>query len=362
MICSDQVEGRLRALRYLTCANIAIHGFPGANLAAQGHPKGKASGRTLPAALSLRARRANPAPHFIGRRAGIRFKELPTDGPRAACRMLPQAPLHRVIVLSAAPTLAAGPGVPGLEKRPRVFVAPVVAAVNGDIIRRQARHEAALRLVVQHRDELGAIVGLAAQRLVRDDDRGSRHCGRRNTIEYILRDGDAVERVLGVVPAVDRDHGPAQACVAARHRRENMRADRFFGITDRDRSLDRRIEYLASAVRRRLMGVAPHVKLLRRAADVDRDRLQRELRIIRRLGGVGLPGRGRLGRVLCGNGVGLRLRVGFGGVELGPQFCRLGGGFLLEVLGPRPGLVRFGGGEHLVGERKLGASAPLEEL
>jgi malate synthase len=69
--------------------------------------------------------------------------------------------------------------------------------------------EAALGLVVEHRDELGAIVGLAAQRFVRDDDRGSRQCSRRDTIEHILRDGDAVERVLGVVPVVDRDRGPA---------------------------------------------------------------------------------------------------------------------------------------------------------
>ena len=87
----------------------------------------------------------------------------------------------------------------------------MVVARNGDNDRRPAHQKAALGLVVEHRDELGAIVGLAAQRLVRDDDRGSRQCSRRDAIEHIGRDGDAVEGVLGVVPVVDRDRGPAQA-------------------------------------------------------------------------------------------------------------------------------------------------------
>src|SRR5258705_13968653 len=89
-----------------------------------------------------------------------------TCGLRAACRVLLPAWLHLIIVLAAAPTRIASLGIPiGLEKRP---VAPEVAARNGDISRRPARHKAALGLVVQHRDELGAMVGLAAQRLVRD--------------------------------------------------------------------------------------------------------------------------------------------------------------------------------------------------
>ena len=46
----------------------------------------------------------------------------------------------------------------------------------------------------------------------------------------------------------------------------------------------RRIEHLAAAVRRRLVRVAPHVELLRRAADVDRDRLEREFCLARSLG------------------------------------------------------------------------------
>ena len=69
--------------------------------------------------------------------------------------------------------------------------------------------EATLGLIAQHRDKLGAIVGLGAQRLVRDDDRRSRQCGRPDAIDHILRDGDAVERVLAlsassIVTAVQR--------------------------------------------------------------------------------------------------------------------------------------------------------------
>src|SRR6266478_3916039 len=56
-------------------------------------------------------------------------------------------------------------GVPiALEKEAEAVVAPVVAARNGDIDRRPAHHEAALGLVVQHRDELGAIAGLSPRR------------------------------------------------------------------------------------------------------------------------------------------------------------------------------------------------------
>src|SRR6516225_8817446 len=159
---------------------------------------------------------------------------------RAACRVLPPALLHRLIVSSGARTRIGRLGVPvALEKEAEAVVAPVVAARDDC---RPAHQEAALRLVAEHRDELGAIVGLAAQRLVRDDDRGSRQCSRRDAIEHILRDGDAVERVLGVLPVVDRDRRPAQARAqaraVARHRREHMRADRLVGIADRDRNLN----------------------------------------------------------------------------------------------------------------------------
>ena len=86
-----------------------------------------------------------------------------TCGLRAACRVLPPALLHRLIVLAGARTCIARLGVPiALEKEAEAVVAPVVAARNGDVDARPARHEAALGLVVQHRDELGAIIGLAA--------------------------------------------------------------------------------------------------------------------------------------------------------------------------------------------------------
>ena len=106
------------------------------------------------------------------------------------------------------------------------------------------------------------------------------------------------------------------------------------------------------------MRVASHVKLLRRAADVDRDRFERELRFVRRLGGGGLLGLGRLGGVLCGGGgIELRLRVGPGGVELRPRFRDLGGGLLPPLLGPRLGFVRLCSGERLVGGREFGVGA-----
>ncbi len=141
-----------------------------------------------------------------------------------------------------------------------------------------------------------------------------------------------------------------------------MRADPLVGIADRNRNLNGSIEHLAP-VWPLLMSLAPHVKLLRRAADVDRDRLERELRLARRLGGVGLLGLGRFGGVLCsGGGVELRLRVGLGGVELRPCFRGPKGGLLPLLLGPRLGFVRLCGGERLVGERELGVGAGLEPL
>ena len=139
--------------------------------------------------------------------------------------------LPRIVVLAAAPG--------------RVVETPAIREADAGIGRARAGDEAALRLVVQRNDELRAIVGLAVQGLVRNDDRGPRQCGWRDAIEHLLRDGDAVKRGLGVVPAVDRDRGPAQAPVGARHRREHMRADRLVGIADRDRNLNGRIEHLA---------------------------------------------------------------------------------------------------------------------
>src|SRR6266404_8912636 len=67
--------------------------------------------------------------------------------PAAACRVLPPALLHLMIVLAAAPPRIAGLRVRiALEKEAEAAVAPGVAARNGDIDRRPARHEAALGL------------------------------------------------------------------------------------------------------------------------------------------------------------------------------------------------------------------------
>src|SRR5262249_25463382 len=128
-----------------------------------------------------------------------------------------------------------------LEEREEAVGAPFVA--GHDSGRGLSGDEAALRLVAQHRNELGAVVGFLAQRLVGDDDRGSRQGTGRDAIEHLLRDGDAVERVLRVVGTVDRDRGPAQPGIVARHRGEDVRTDLPAGIADRDRNLDRGIEY-----------------------------------------------------------------------------------------------------------------------
>src|SRR5262249_34939750 len=128
--------------------------------------------------------------------------------------------LPRIVVLAAAPERI-------VETPPTPAKAEVVAARDADIGRARAVDDAALRLVVQRNDELRAIIGLAMQRLVRNDERGPRQYGWRDAIEHILRDGDAVKRGLGDVPAVDRDHGPAQAPLGARHGRKHMRADRL---------------------------------------------------------------------------------------------------------------------------------------
>src|SRR5258706_14196455 len=127
----------------------------------------------------------------------------------AACRVLPYAPWHRIIVLAAAPARIVSLGVPiGLEKGAEAVVDPAVAARNGVIIRRQARHKAALGLVVQHRDKLGAIIGLAAQRLVRDDDRGGNAVGAMRpstSCGMVMRSSASLaSSPLSIVTAVQR--------------------------------------------------------------------------------------------------------------------------------------------------------------
>src|SRR5258708_35368165 len=119
--------------------------------------------------------------------APVAFDPERPCGLRAAYRVLPPAPLHLIIVLAAAPTRIASLRVRiALEKEAEAAVAPGGAARNGDIDRRPARHEAALGLGVQHRDELGAIVGVAAQRVAGGEDRGLRPGRRRFAFVDIL--------------------------------------------------------------------------------------------------------------------------------------------------------------------------------
>ncbi len=141
-----------------------------------------------------------------------------------------------------------------------------------------------------------------------------------------------------------------------------MGADGLVGVADRDRNLDGRIEDLAS-VRKRLVRVAPYVQLLRRAADVDRDRIERELCIGRGFRGVSLPGRGRLGGIRCfGCGVDLRRSFGFNGVELGGGFGGLGSGLGPLFLGAGLGLVRLGLVECLFGVSEIGVGSRTSVL
>src|SRR3984957_5647391 len=136
-------------------------------------------------------------PHFSARHAAYR-------------RGAASSPLPPIIVLAAAVLARRDPL--GVRIAPVKGAEEVVqaAARDADIVRALAHREAALWLIVQHHDELRAIVSLAVQRLVRDDERGSRQCGRRDAIKHVLRDADAVERALGVVRAIDRDRRPAQ--------------------------------------------------------------------------------------------------------------------------------------------------------
>src|ERR1044072_5552589 len=57
-----------------------------------------------------------------------------------------------------------------LAKGAVAIVAPDDVARNEIIGRGLARYKTALGMIVQHRDELGAVVGLVAQRLIRHDD------------------------------------------------------------------------------------------------------------------------------------------------------------------------------------------------
>ena len=93
-------------------------------------------------------------------------------GQRAACCIVSPPSLHRRKELTAAPAHIARLGIRiALEKEAEAVVALSVAVAPAVVVRhenlaRLARDEAALGLVAQHRNKLGAIVGLLAQGLV----------------------------------------------------------------------------------------------------------------------------------------------------------------------------------------------------
>jgi NAD(P)-dependent dehydrogenase (short-subunit alcohol dehydrogenase family) len=76
------------------------------------------------------------------------------NGLRVVCRFLPPAPWPPVIV--AAPRRIAPIAI---EKR-EAAVSPNVVVGKVDVAARLARYKSALRLIAQHRDKFGAIVGL----------------------------------------------------------------------------------------------------------------------------------------------------------------------------------------------------------
>src|SRR3954468_16559840 len=93
----------------------------------------------------------------------------------------------RIIVLATVPRRVVKGGTPSPQPD------PVVTARAANIGWTSAHRQAALWLVVQRHDEFCVGIRLSVKRLVRNDERRSRQCVRRDTIEHILRHGDAVE-------------------------------------------------------------------------------------------------------------------------------------------------------------------------
>src|SRR5437879_1432625 len=79
------------------------------------------------------------------------------SGLRAACRVLPPALLHRLIVLAGARTRIGRLRVPiALEKEAEAIVVPVVAARNGDIDRRPT-HGSSETMIEDRGNAVGAM-------------------------------------------------------------------------------------------------------------------------------------------------------------------------------------------------------------
>src|SRR6516164_8280379 len=91
-------------------------------------------------------------------------------GPTAIAHSLRvMRPARDATPLTSPPALWSIIALPG-----RTPATPTPAKADAHIGRARAVHDAALRLVAQRNDELRSIVGLAVQRLVRNDERGPR--------------------------------------------------------------------------------------------------------------------------------------------------------------------------------------------
>src|SRR6266403_3523522 len=178
--------------------------------------------------------------------------------------------------------------------------------------------DASLRLTAQEDDEIRALAGLRAQLLVRDDQRRPwrRHLGdtkdlRRNhnavecglrvarllhcrlAIRASARPRTSVHHVAVRTPAFQGDDAPSHPglAIGPLPGRKDMRADRTFGLLDRDRDLRDRLKRAAD------------IKVLGLAADKHRYRLERARKLARGLhcrdpsglGGVGKLARSREG-------------------------------------------------------------------
>src|SRR6266550_1080000 len=131
---------------------------------------------------------------------------------------------------------------------------------------------ASLRLTAQEDDEIRALAGLRAQRLVRDDQRRPRrrHLGdtkdlRRNhnavecgfrvarflrcrlALRASARPRTSVHHVAVRTPAFQGDDAPSHPglAIGPLRGRKDMRADRTFGLLDRDRDLQDRLKRAA---------------------------------------------------------------------------------------------------------------------
>ena len=177
--------------------------------------------------------------------SGAKGPEQPC-GLRAVCRVSLPALLHSTIAPAARPTGIASLGAPiALKKEPEAIVVPAVRTGSCRSQRRPrsrlARYEATLGLIAQHRNKLGAIVSLGAERMVETtiEDRGNAVGPMRSSTCFgmVMRSSAFLASLASsIVTAVQRR--PASLRAMAVH----TRADPIFGIADRDRNLDGRIE------------------------------------------------------------------------------------------------------------------------